>query len=122
MAASSGGAGAVSVLVVEDDDDLGRALARMLGWLGYSVREAPNPASAIAIKHADLAAIDVLVSDVQMPQLSGPALAATAVRARPRGGARRAPAAASQVGLGSGPAVRRRCGEPPRRAGGHARR
>jgi PAS domain S-box-containing protein len=68
-------AGAGSVLVVEDDDEVRQVTVRMLRDQGYTVVDAglPEQAKALALEHR--AGIDVLLVDVVMPGMSGPMLA-----------------------------------------------
>jgi PAS domain S-box-containing protein len=70
-----------TLLLVEDDDSV-RALARdALVRFGYTVIEAATPGQARAL--SDRRAIDAVVSDVAMPQMSGPELVAELRRSRP---------------------------------------
>ena len=57
------------ILVVDDEDALRRVLVRKLRGEGYSVVEARNGADASALLEAH--PIDVVVSDIAMPDLSG---------------------------------------------------
>jgi two-component system, cell cycle sensor histidine kinase and response regulator CckA len=68
--------GAETVLVCEDEDALRALLERILAREGYTVVAAATPTEAIelAARHGD--EVDVLVTDVIMPVLSGPELAA----------------------------------------------
>jgi PAS domain S-box-containing protein len=66
-----------TVLLVEDEEIVRRLTAEMLERLGYRVVAAASPQEALALD----APWDVLVSDVRMPGMSGPELAA-ALRAR----------------------------------------
>jgi two-component system, cell cycle sensor histidine kinase and response regulator CckA len=68
-------AGAGSVLVVEDDDEVRQVTARMLRDQGYTVVDTGNPANARALALEHRAGIDVLLVDVVMPGQSGPSLA-----------------------------------------------
>jgi two-component system, cell cycle sensor histidine kinase and response regulator CckA len=73
--------GRETVLLVEDDDGV-RALAReALGRRGYRVIEAATPGEAIELAGGN--AIDAVVSDVTMPEMSGPALVAQLRQERP---------------------------------------
>ena len=66
---------AVKLLVVEDDENLRTALARMLKNLGFSVLTATDGEDAIdVIEHTGIA-VDVLLPDVVMPRLGGRGLA-----------------------------------------------
>jgi two-component system cell cycle sensor histidine kinase/response regulator CckA len=64
-----------TVLVVEDDAAVRRALTRSLSRAGYSVLEASNGAAALKIADARQLPFDLLISDVEMPEIAGPALA-----------------------------------------------
>jgi DNA-binding NtrC family response regulator len=63
------------VLVVEDDDEVRQVTARMLRDQGYTVIDTGNPTNARTLALEHRAGIDVLLVDVVMPGLSGPALA-----------------------------------------------
>jgi len=64
------------VLLVEDDDAVRNALGRMLGSLGFSVLEASTGDEALElIGHAQDDGIDLVVTDIRMPGISGPELA-----------------------------------------------
>jgi len=63
-----------TLLVVEDDPDVRQAVATYLPTLGYTVLAAfPSDALHLAKQHAG--AIDLLITDVVMPGISGPELA-----------------------------------------------
>jgi PAS domain S-box-containing protein len=72
-----------TVLVVEDDEDVRELVTRMLGRYGYRVVVAPTPADALRIARAARPAIDLLVSDVVMPKMSGIELLARIREFRP---------------------------------------
>ncbi len=59
------------VLVVDDDERLVKALARMLKSLGFSVLTAPDGEDAIAVIEGSSTPIDALLTDVVMPKLGG---------------------------------------------------
>jgi PAS domain S-box-containing protein len=86
LAADVGGAltGSERVLVVEDNDEVRRAVVDMLTGWGYRVVAAENPDVAAAILAKD-AAFDLLFTDVVMPgSMSAIELAATAQRLQPQ--------------------------------------
>jgi two-component system cell cycle sensor histidine kinase/response regulator CckA len=66
----NGGAGE-TVLVVEDDDDVRGLVERMLTRSGYRVLAAASPAAAVSITRTADGPIDLLLSDVVMPGISG---------------------------------------------------
>jgi two-component system response regulator HydG len=59
------------VMVVEDDDEVARAVARKLGSDGHEVEVSSDPQPVIARLHADLADWDVVILDVGLPGMSG---------------------------------------------------
>jgi len=64
-----------TILVVEDEEEV-RALARdVLEMNGYCVLEALDIADAVRLVEAHQGKIDLLITDVQMPGVSGPELA-----------------------------------------------
>lgn len=72
-----------TVLLVEDEQGL-RNLARLiLKDSGYTVLEAQNGEEALRICEQHVGAIHVLVTDVAMPVMSGPEIAAHIVQRRP---------------------------------------
>jgi two-component system, cell cycle sensor histidine kinase and response regulator CckA len=75
--------GAETVLVVDDDSEVRRAIVRVLARAGYQVREASDGVSALKIWGSDGTGIDLVVADVVMPGLDGPSLATRLRRRRP---------------------------------------
>jgi two-component system cell cycle sensor histidine kinase/response regulator CckA len=67
--------GTETVLLVEDEESIRRLAAEVLRESGYTVLEAPLPSAAIAIAEREKGPIDVLVTDIVMPEMSGPELA-----------------------------------------------
>ena len=78
--AAARGSGAPVVLIVEDEAALREAARRMLARHGYQVITAASGAEAVKAAAAAPAAIDLLLTDVVMPQMLGPQ-AAEQVRA-----------------------------------------
>ena len=75
--------GTETILLVEDDAEV-RTLARnMLARLGYMVLEAGGPAEALRIWETARDSVDLLLTDVIMPQMSGRELAERVTRERP---------------------------------------
>ncbi|HEY9226269.1 MAG TPA: ATP-binding protein, partial [Gemmatimonadaceae bacterium] len=73
--------GTETVLVVEDAEDVRILARRTLEERGYTVRVARNAAEALEI--AGAGGIDVLLTDIVMPQTSGPQLVAEYIATRP---------------------------------------
>jgi signal transduction histidine kinase len=74
--------GHATILVVDDDAAVRRTVAELLTGLGYHVHVAENGGEALE-KLRSTPEIDVLLTDVVMPVMSGPALAREALRMRP---------------------------------------
>ncbi len=73
-----------SLLVVDDDDGVGLALARMLNSEGAVVVVAANGEDAIDVLERDKAELmDVVVTDLEMPGVSGQELIAALRERRP---------------------------------------
>jgi two-component system cell cycle sensor histidine kinase/response regulator CckA len=72
-----------SVLLVEDDDKARALVGRLLRESGYTVHEAGLPEEALRFCDQHPGQIDLLLSDVVMPQMSGPTLARQILERRP---------------------------------------
>jgi signal transduction histidine kinase len=70
-----GSLGSETILVVEDESDVRSYLVETLQDLNYSVREAPDGASALALFDVDQFQIDLLLTDIVMPGINGRQLA-----------------------------------------------
>jgi two-component system cell cycle sensor histidine kinase/response regulator CckA len=71
------------VLVVEDVPAIGTMLRKYLERQGYDVLQAVRPREALAIVDGDDDPIDLLITDVVMPEMNGPELARAIVDRRP---------------------------------------
>ena len=58
-----------NILIVEDDDQIRRLLCTILERSGYSVRPAPD--GVAALEELQTATPDILLSDLNMPRMSG---------------------------------------------------
>ena len=75
--------GQETVLLVEDEPAVRAMIATVLRRYGYQVLEAGTASIAIDIAERHTAEIDLLVTDVVMPEMNGPALAQRLVAAHP---------------------------------------
>jgi two-component system, cell cycle sensor histidine kinase and response regulator CckA len=66
--------GTGTILVVEDEDAVRYLACRVLRGNGYRVLEAGDPAAALRIVRDEGQSVDLLVTDIVMPGMSGPAL------------------------------------------------
>jgi two-component system cell cycle sensor histidine kinase/response regulator CckA len=73
----------LTVLVVEDEPSIRELAARTLRAAGHRVLEAGSGETGLAVARAHAECIDVLFTDVVMPGLSGPALAAALTHLHP---------------------------------------
>jgi PAS domain S-box-containing protein len=71
------------VLLVEDEASVRALLRELLETAGYSVLEASRPAEALRIAQARAEPIQLLVTDVVMPEMTGPELARRLAEMRP---------------------------------------
>lgn len=67
--------GTETILLVEDDDGVRELVARSLQSLGYQVLQAVNGRAALQLMEDGEMAIDLLLTDVVMPEMSGRLLA-----------------------------------------------
>jgi len=82
-AAPSGTPTSASLLVVEDDERVRASMARLLRHQGFGVVEAGDAYEALALVEADPGCVDAVLTDVVMPQMSGPALVEALRRTQP---------------------------------------
>ncbi len=76
-------AGSETILVAEDEGAVRRLIMRILNLNGYRVIEAANGEEALKILRSGQDKVNMLLTDVVMPQLSGPELAKIAKAENP---------------------------------------
>ncbi|HYV67174.1 MAG TPA: ATP-binding protein, partial [Myxococcales bacterium] len=82
-ASSHGLDGGETVLLVEDEDQVRALAACILRKFGYRVLEARRPREAIALAEDEPGPIELLLTDVVMPEMAGPILARRLATLRP---------------------------------------
>jgi PAS domain S-box-containing protein len=75
--------GTRTILVVEDEDDVREGISRLLADHAYNVVSAPDGAEALRMVAEFDGAIDLLLTDMVMPGMSGGELAETLLHERP---------------------------------------
>ncbi|MBD0338240.1 MAG: PAS domain S-box protein [Thermoleophilia bacterium] len=75
-------AGAETILLVEDDERVRLLVSQMLASFGYSVTAVGDPTAAVELA-GRLEPLDLLLTDVVMPGLNGPQVAARSRHLRP---------------------------------------
>lgn len=63
------------ILFVEDDEDQLQSTPRLLGEMGFSVTALREPAAALQLASSTVAAFDIVITDFDMPGMSGTELA-----------------------------------------------
>jgi signal transduction histidine kinase/DNA-binding response OmpR family regulator len=76
--------GSETILLVEDDEFLRATAREMLELYGYRIVDARHPGEALLVAERRAEPLDLLLTDVVMPQMSGPELAGRVVELRPR--------------------------------------
>jgi two-component system cell cycle sensor histidine kinase/response regulator CckA len=71
-----------TVLLVEDEDTVRAFAAKALRASGYRVMEAASPAAALTLLKSYDGPLDLMVSDVVMPGMSGPQFVEAVTRTR----------------------------------------
>ena len=71
------------ILLVEDEDQTVKMLERMLRQLGYRPTAFTDAKAALAAFEADPAGVDLVVTDLAMPAMTGDVLAQRMIRLRP---------------------------------------
>jgi two-component system, cell cycle sensor histidine kinase and response regulator CckA len=72
-----------TILIVEDEEDVRELTRDVLEMNGFTVLESLDPADAIRIAETHPGSIDLLITDVVMPRMSGPELARRLRETRP---------------------------------------
>ncbi|MGB2712775.1 MAG: response regulator [Vicinamibacterales bacterium] len=72
-----------TILVVDDEAGVRVMIARMLSLAGYSVVSAQSGEEALAIARDYAAPLELVLTDVRMPVMSGPELVEELVKLRP---------------------------------------
>jgi two-component system cell cycle sensor histidine kinase/response regulator CckA len=75
--------GAGTVLLVEDDAQLRLVLRRYLSKWGFTLLEAPSGTAALELARSYKGAIDLLLTDLVMPELDGRSLSRRVIELRP---------------------------------------
>jgi two-component system cell cycle sensor histidine kinase/response regulator CckA len=75
--------GSETILLVEDDAQVREVAVRILRDYGYQVLEASSAEQALPLCESHPGVIDLLLTDVVMPRVSGPELAAQLLAVRP---------------------------------------
>ena len=72
----------MTLLIVDDDDDLRSMVAEFLGDAGHLVVQAEGGPQALALL-SDHPSLQIMITDIRMPGMSGVELADEAIRRRP---------------------------------------
>ncbi len=76
--------GSETILIVEDDDSVRKLARNSLKKNGYRVLEAENGENALRVSEAHDGSIDLILTDVVMPKMSGKELAGMVKKIHPR--------------------------------------
>ncbi|HZE97564.1 MAG TPA: response regulator [Planctomycetota bacterium] len=80
---ASGGRGTETILLVEDSESVRKLASAVLASRGYKVLTAEDGDAALRVLGAHSGPLDLLLTDVVLPRLSGPEIAFLVNRARP---------------------------------------
>ena len=72
-----------TILVVDDNELILEAVVKILESANFKVLSAPNATIALNLAEGTTATIDMLLSDVEMPRMSGPDLGEMLKKSRP---------------------------------------
>lgn len=72
-----------SILLIEDEPDVGRTVSKILRREGYAVHWAERPEDAVQLVSSLSEPVDLVVTDVVLPGMSGPEVAERIVEIRP---------------------------------------
>jgi signal transduction histidine kinase/ActR/RegA family two-component response regulator len=75
--------GSATILLVEDEADVRKVVKRMLAAGGYTVLEADGPRQALTLFEQKGDRIDLLLTDVTMPEMNGSELSARIAQLKP---------------------------------------
>jgi two-component system cell cycle sensor histidine kinase/response regulator CckA len=73
-----------TILVVDDEESMLSLVRDALAFVGYEVLDAGGGAEALELEQTHTGTIDLLLTDIVMPGLSGPDLARKFAARRPR--------------------------------------
>jgi two-component system, cell cycle sensor histidine kinase and response regulator CckA len=84
VAAATADTGSEHILLVEDEDGVRTVLHRILAGRGYRVLAANGADEALDVARRHQGGIDLLLTDITMPRVKGPELAAALLAEQPR--------------------------------------
>lgn len=84
LAKSRANRGSETILLVEDDDDVRQITRRILEDKGYSVLQASSPSEARTVSADFQGPIDLILTDVSMPEMDGLSLVEILAQTRPQ--------------------------------------
>jgi CheY-like chemotaxis protein len=75
--------GSEKILVIEDEGPVRQLVQSLLTNAGYTVLALDDAVRALSLSESDMSDVDLLLTDVVMPGMSGPDVAAQLVQVRP---------------------------------------